>query len=296
MEKRDLIRIAEEFVVNSKENYITEEMAISEKVAGMKIFDAPIFAFCSADDECFALLKQPSAIGEHFMLPREWMPPSKTVISFFLPFSEEVRKGNRKDMSWPSEEWLHGRIEGQILVNKLCMHLRSELESAGYESIVPSLDERFWSNTNGTNHETMFTSNWSERHAAFVCGLGTFGLSKGLITPKGMAGRFGSIITGLHLSPDRRDYENVYEYCSMCGKCVKNCPINAITMENGKDHFICSEFLNKTREKHSPRYGCGKCQVDVPCECRIPVLHGKDYRLIMSNGKAICYVKPRGLL
>jgi epoxyqueuosine reductase QueG len=204
------------------------------------------------------------------MLPKEWLPQCRTVISFFLPFSEAVKKGNRRDMSWPSEEWLHGRIEGQTLLNKLGMHLMSELIKAGYESIVPTLDRRFWSNKNDSYHEAAFTSNWSERHVAFICGLGTFGLSKGLITQKGIAGRFGSILTELYLSPDKREYENIYEYCSMCGKCVKNCPVSAISIENGKNHTICSRFLDTTAEKYQPRYGCGKCQVCVPCESGIP--------------------------
>jgi epoxyqueuosine reductase QueG len=103
-----------------------------------------------------------------------------------------------------------------------------------------------------------------------VCGLGTFGLSKGLITSKGIAGRFGSIITSLYLPPNKREYEEIYEYCSMCGACVKKCPVNAISIEKGKNHIICSKFLNQTVEKYKPRYGCGKCQVGVPCESMIP--------------------------
>ncbi len=235
-----------------------------------QIINTPIFAFASADYEYFRLLKQPIAIGEHFLLPKEWLPQSQTVISFFLPFTEEVKRGNKRDRFWPSEEWLHGRIEGQIFINKLCMHLKDLLIKAGYDSLVPSLDERFWSNNHSTKYKMKFTSNWSERHVAFVCGLGTFGLSKGLITQKGMAGRFGSIITELYLPADKRKYEYIYEYCSMCGKCIKNCPVNAISVENGKDHNLCSKFLERTSEKYNPRYGCGKCQVDVPCESRIP--------------------------
>jgi epoxyqueuosine reductase len=270
MDKQDLIKSAENFVENSQDNYISKEKAISENVVGMRIYDAPIFAFASAEDEYFKSLKQPSAIGEHFLLPKEWLTGAKTVISFFLPFSEVVKKGNKRDMSLPSEEWLHGRIEGQAMMNKLCMHLKSELINAGYRSLVPSMDERFWSNTDKPGHEEKFTSNWSERHVAYVCGHGTFGLSKGLITKKGMAGRFGSIVTELYLPPDRRGYEDIYEYCSMCGKCVKNCPANAISLENGKNHQLCSEFLDMTAEKFKPRYGCGKCQVSVPCESGIP--------------------------
>ena len=273
MEKQELIKSAEYYLEHSQDNHISEETAISKSVVGLKIFDAPIFACGASDDEYFTLLKQQAAIGEHFMLPTEWLPEARTVISVFLPFSEEVRKGNSRNMTWPSDEWLHARIEGQILLNKLCMHLKSELSNAGYQSIIPAMDERFWSNTDGPAHEEKFTSNWSERHAAFVCGHGTFGLSKGLITQKGIAGRFGSIVTELYLSPDVRDYRDIYEYCSMCGRCAKNCPVDAISKETGKNHSLCSEFLDETKVKHNPRYACGKCQVHVPCEFKIPNYH-----------------------
>ena len=280
MNKQDLIKMASDFVENSKDNIITKEIALSDNVVGMKIFDAPIFAFGAADDEYFKLLKNTSVIGKHFLLPQEWLPQSKTVISFFLPFSQAVKEGNRRNMAWPSEEWLHGRIEGQAFLKKLCQHLKSELINTGNSSLVPSLDKRFMAkgklkssekeSDNKNEINLQFTSNWSERHVAFVCGLGTFGLSKGLITKKGVAGRLGSIITELYLPPDKREYETIYEYCSMCGACVKNCPANAISIDKGKNHILCSDFLDKTIEKYKPRYGCGKCQVRVQCESGIP--------------------------
>jgi ferredoxin len=174
---------------------------------------------------------------------------------------------------WPSDEWLHGFADGQAFLNQLGRHLKVELIKAGYGSLVPSSDERFWGRTGFNNSlpsDLLYTSNWSERHAAFVCGLGTFGLSEGLITSKGMAGRFGSIITEMYLSPDRREYQNVDECCTRCGKCAKNCPVNAISLEEGKNHSICSKFLGQILEKYWPRYGCGKCQINVPCESKIP--------------------------
>lgn len=280
MDKKDIVKMATCFVENSEHNLIPEEIALSDTVVGLKIFEAPIFEFGAADDQYFKVLKEPSVIGEHFMPPQDWLPQPKTVISFFLPFTEAVKKGNRRDMSWPSEEWLHGRIEGQALVIKLCQYLSSELINAGYKSLAPSLDERFWAqmgqnigtqnSDNNSINDGLFTSNWSERHVAFICGLGTFGLSKGLITEKGIAGRFGSIITELELPPNTRIYESIYGNCSMCGACVKNCPVNAISLDKGKNHELCHKFINKTQEKHKPRYGCGKCQVGVPCESRIP--------------------------
>jgi epoxyqueuosine reductase QueG len=239
----------------------------------MKIFEKPIFAFGSPDDQCFSSFKEPSVIGDHFKLPGEWLPEVKTVISFFLPFTMAVKKGNRRDNLWPSDEWLHGRIEGQALLKKLCIYLQQELIREGYNSLVPSLDERFWSKTGpktDEGSELSFTSNWSERHVAFASGLGTFGLSRGIITSKGMAGRIGSVLTELYLPPDQKKYENIYENCSMCGACVKRCPVNAISIETGKNHTVCSAFVDKTMEKHKPRYACGKCQTGVPCESRIP--------------------------
>lgn len=274
MTKQQIIQAAENFTDHSKDNYISEEIAISQKSINLRMYEMPIFAFASAEDAYFYLLKEPYAIGEHFMLPSEWLPGAKTVISFFLPFSLAVREGNKEVKDWPSEEWLHGRIEGQSFLNSLCLFLKSQLNNAGYDSVVPSLEPGFFSNMGRNKHpektNRLFTSNWSERHVAFVCGLGTFGLSKGLITRKGVAGRFGSIVTRLTLSPDNREYEGIDEYCNKCGKCAVNCPVGAISVEKGKDHSICSDYLDVTLEKFNPRYGCGKCQVNVPCENKIP--------------------------
>lgn len=274
MNKQDLIKIASDFVENSKDNYISNAIAISESVVGMKIFEAPIWGFAASDDDYFTLFKEPTIIGEHFLKPKEWLPQSKSVISFFLPFTDVVKNSNRHEKLWPSEEWLHGRIEGQSFINKLCIYLQSQLINAGYNSLVPTLDKRFWFksclNKDTPHPEASFTSNWSERHAAFVGGLGTFGLSKGLITSKGTSGRIGSIITELYLSSRKREYENIYEYCSKCGACVKKCPANAISIDKGKNHIICSNFADTIYEKYKPRHGCGECQTGVPCESSIP--------------------------
>lgn len=267
MNKKNLGEFAKEFVQNSDYNFVSKQIAITDELAGMKIFEEPIFAFGSAKDDGFQELKNPVAIGEHFILPKEWLPSANTVISYFFPFTDEVIKSNRKDNQWPSNEWLHGRIEGQKFIKEFNIFLNAKIINEGYESLVPTLDSRFWS----SSEENPFTSNWSERHVAFVCGLGTFGLSKGIITEKGMAGRLGSIVTQLKLEPDKKKYTDVYEYCSMCGACIRKCPVHAISIDTGKDHNKCSAFLDMIAEKYKPRYGCGKCQVSVPCERRISI-------------------------
>ncbi|MTI96289.1 MAG: epoxyqueuosine reductase [Firmicutes bacterium] len=271
MNKQALIQKACNFLENCEDNYLKPEIAIEDRMAGMRIYEAPLFGFGVAQDEHFVLLKKEDAVGDHFMLPQDWLPEARTVISFFLPYTDAVRNSNRSEMRWPSGEWLHGRIEGQKVLNKLTKFLQDELIAAGFASIAPPLDERIWSKQKpDDNDKYSFTSNWSERHVAFVCGLGTFGLSRGLITEKGMAGRFGSVITELALSPTERKYEDVYEYCTLCGGCIRQCPVGAISFDEGKDHTICCDFLDVVKERFAPRYGCGKCQVGVPCETGIP--------------------------
>lgn len=272
LNKQDLIQFAVDFTEQSPDNVIGREAAVSPDMEGLRLFEAPLVRFGDAADPLFRRLKEPDAVGEHFILPREWLGSGETVLSFFLPFTERVKTGNTGDKTWPSPEWLHGRIEGQKFVSLLASHLRDELVRNGFDVVIPIQDSRFAGGATVDGVRNPFTSNWSERHVGYVCGLGTFGLSKGLITEAGIAGRMGSLVTSLKIPADERVYSGIYDYCSMCGDCVARCPVRAISPESGKNHKKCSDFLDITLEKHKPYYGCGKCQVGVSCQNRIPVL------------------------
>lgn len=211
------------------------------------------------------------------MTPCEWLPGAKSVVSIFFPFSEAVKKSNAGNLQEPSPEWLHGRIEGHAFLVSMMLDLCTWLKKQGIGACFPSMDPRFASIGNGKSKlpdpripAGAFGSNWSERHAAFVCGLGTFGLSKGLITQKGIAGRFGSVVVDCSLKPDVRPYTEIYEYCTRCGACISRCPVGAISLQEGKKHLPCSDYLEDTMRRYSPRYGCGKCQTAVPCQSEIP--------------------------
>lgn len=262
----DIIMLSEKFINDSPNNYIDEETALNPRCAGIKIYEAPIFAFGAASDELYVKYKASDVIGSHFLSPTEWLPITKTVISFFLPYTDRIKAANSIDCCSPADEWLHGRYEGQQLLKLLLEYLVKVISEAGFKSLAPSIDQQFKTSNNGN-----WTSNWSERHIAYACGLGTFGLSRVIITKRGMSGRLGSVLTELDLPKDNRDYNNIYEYCTMCGECIDRCPVQAISFDNGMNRTLCSDFLDKVREKHSPRYGCGKCQTGVPCESEIPI-------------------------
>jgi epoxyqueuosine reductase QueG len=263
----------EKYVENGKNNYIDKSIALSPEMIGLKMFDAPLVGFASADDEIFSKLKNKGVIGPHFKTPEEWVEGAKSVISIFLPFAKRIKDSNKIRPDWPSNEWFHARIEGQAFVEELCLFVKDYLEKNGFKALIPSMDGKFSVKspyTDDRGSQEFFTSNWSERHAAYICGLGTFGLSKGLITARGVAGRIGSIVTSASFEPLKRLYSSITEYCNSCGLCAKNCPVRAISPETGKNHSICSAFLEQTRAKHKPWYGCGKCQVNVSCENKIP--------------------------
>lgn len=269
MDKTLIEKTIIDFTANSDQNYITEQKALTKDMVGLRIWDHPIIGYASADNLYLNTIKDVPEANLNLEPPSYWLPEAKTIISFFLPFTERIRNSNVKE-SQPSTEWLHGRIEGQEFIGSLLKHLKEVLEEAGYKTVVPLLDSRFHARTSGDIKENEFSSNWSERHVAYAAGLGTFSLNKGIITKKGIAGRFGSLITTAEVAPTQPEYADLYEYCIMCGICAKRCPQNAISIENGKIHKPCADYLNEIEAKNPPYYGCGKCQVGVPCESQIP--------------------------
>jgi epoxyqueuosine reductase QueG len=264
-----------EAVRSSEHNYVSESMALTPEDVGKRLYDDPIIAIGSADDPMWEEMKAPQAVGTLFRTPKEWLPQGRCVVSYFAPFSDFVVEGNKKDRVEVGNGWLYARVEGQAFLTEINHFLEQWFESQRVKALSPYASEEFkyvfeaGSCDDIADKSLSFTSNWSERHVAFICGLGTFGLSKGLITRCGVAGRFGSVIVDAPLEVTPRPYTEIYEYCTMCGACMR-CPGEAITLAEGKSHTLCSAYVNTMRVKYAPRFGCGKCQVNVPCERGIP--------------------------
>jgi len=205
-----------------------------------------------------------------------------TVISWILPQRKYVRKTNRLSKKYPSEEWARIRVFGEEFNVALRRHLVERLEVAGHKAVAPMLVPNW---TYVKSERFSYASSWSERHAAHAAGLGTFGLCDGLITAHGKAMRTGSVIAQLPVEPDPRPYSDHHAYClfytdGTCGKCIDRCPVRAIT-ENGHNKEKCKQHLTISREyvKETYKfegYGCGLCQVGVPCESIIPVKTARD--------------------
>ncbi len=142
----DFKALAEEAYQNPG-NYVAAGEAISADLAGLRIYDAPIFAVGDASDPMFEGLRRPEAVGPQFRLPGEWLPDAKRVVSFFLPFSREIKRSNETQRSEPSPQWLHGRIEGQRFLMNFARRLCDALEAAGEKALIPVAQKEFaaWS-------------------------------------------------------------------------------------------------------------------------------------------------------
>lgn len=275
MTREELTDEIERYLNQDGHNRISGEDAMRDDLAGMRVFEKPLVGIADAGDPFFEKFRDPTVVRDDYLTPEEWLPGARSVISVFLPFTEIIRTTNRTDPGIPSDEWQHGRIEGQEIVENTALYLCGFLEDRGAEALFPVRDERF--------NVKERKANWSERHTAYACGIGTFGMSRGIITEKGMAGRLLSVITAVELPATERSYSDPYEYCIKCGKCAGNCPVQAIDKKKvlnlAKDNRTCREYLARMHElpvrgkSRKQRYGCGKCQVNVPCESRRPDLH-----------------------
>ena len=284
----NLQKIAQEYLFEGERNAVAETEALSKEYAGMPIFRPPVLVgISSACDPLYLRLKDKSVIGGLYRHPAEWVGNAESVISVFLPFSKEVCGDNSADNKTFSYGWMHARNEGQALLNAVGIRLKETIEEKGGVAVIPSLDSRFrYVMPDKSRGETHANSVWSERHVAYISGLGTFGLSTCLITKEGTAGRFISIVTDMKLEPTPRDYTDIHEYCIKCGRCLKNCPVDAIYKTafskdggniddelkslNLKDMQKCSDYVDLSEKMYYPRYGCGKCQVNVPCMDKRP--------------------------
>ena len=245
-------------------------------------FDPPLVGFAGLDDPLFTDYKE--IIGDFHLTPRELLaanfddePAAGTVISWILPVSETIRQSNRHETEFPSREWTHARFHGESLNGLLRRHLVDWLTDQGYRALAPQFAQQLRELPETPKGRA---STWSERHAAYAAGLGTFSLNDGLITAKGIAHRCGSVVTDLVLPPTPRASQGYADNClylreGSCGACVGRCPVGAISFAGHDKERCCAYVYGAVPAAVAEKFGvkatgCGLCQTRVPCESGIP--------------------------
>lgn len=275
----ELVAAIRRWVAESPDNTL-------QNAANDKAFADPLVGFAAGDDAYWPTFKE--HVGPFSWTPEEAFaqafpenPASAdklTVISWILPQTEATRLASRKEKTYPPESWARARFYGETVNDKLRHYVIGLLRDRGIRAVAPVLLPG-WSRM--PSDKFTFSSKWSERHAAFVAGLGTFGLCDGLITAKGKAMRTGSIVAEVRIPASARPYTDHREYClwfsqGTCKKCIPRCPVDALS-EQGHNKVICAHHTHGTCKQFITEhygfegYACGLCQTGVPCEFRIPV-------------------------
>lgn len=271
-------------------DYVAKAPTNSIRNAGNeKAWAEPLVGFSRGDDSIYQFFKED--IGSFYWTPLEIFKlafPESTVkagelsvISWVLPHTESIKADLRAQTKIPSEKWIRARTYGGEFIDELLRHVADTLTRSGHPAVAPTLTKNF-----GTTaiHQGKYglSASWSERHAAYASGLGTFGLCDGLITAKGKAIRCASVVAQIDVPPTPRPYKDHHAYClhyakGTCGMCMGRCPAGAVK-KSGHDKQACGAQCTRTSEyAHNqlglPKgaYGCGFCQTGVPCESRIPV-------------------------
>jgi hypothetical protein len=260
---------------------------------GEAAWDAPLVGFADGDDPLFQDYRR--IIGDFHVTPRAALemriratdcsrplPATVTVIAFVLPSTSATRQSQHGETTICSPRWNAVRWHGQECIARLSRHLVTLLEDQGYHAVAPELAPWFEVKRDVPGGPA---SRWSQRHVAYAAGLGTFSLNDGLITPKGLAVRLGSVVCDLPIPASPRPPGSHTAYClfyrhGACGRCAARCPVGAITAR-GHDKAACAAYLRTGMPARlqaegrtgyiGPYPGCGLCQTDVPCENRIPV-------------------------
>ena len=246
------------------------------------IFDEPLVKFADGDDPIFTEYK--TIIAPTHLTPREALaktfnkspediPAHLSVISWILPFTGKIRESNRRHTLTPSRLWLNAYLCGEEFNDALREHVVELLTEMGYLAVAPVIQPYFKKEYRPVNEKASY-SNWSERHIAYAAGLGTFSLSDGFITERGIAHRCGSVVTDLVLPVSPRTAKNPYSNClfyvnGSCRACIARCPVGAIS-ENGHDKIKCLGKLRLSEKYKVGALACGLCQTKVPCEFRNP--------------------------
>jgi epoxyqueuosine reductase len=252
------------------------------------IFETPLVNFADGNDPLFTEYK--TIIGPDYETPREALarmtgkkpaelPEKIAVVSWILPVQAKTRASNRAETKVPSRYWSHTRWYGEIFNEALREHMSQFLKDKGYMAGAPA-SKPFLKYFNSPK-QWLYTS-WSERHTAYAAGLGTFGLSAGFITEKGIAHRCGSVITDMPLPISPRPAKGPFANCLFlasgeCGQCIQRCPAGAIT-EKGHNQLKCAEYCRDLGFNPNNPYdpavsvaGCGLCQTKVMCEAVNPM-------------------------
>ncbi len=249
--------------------WITDYVAsYHEKYNQIAIWRKPLLISAVADSR-FHSLKQ-ITVPDH-ALPRDLLPGARSLLVWFIPFKHHIQLDNT-DGRYPSLSWGRAYASTNEMIGRVGSSMKRVIENAGGEAALTPATHNF--------DKERLISLWSHKHLGHLAGLGRYGVNCQLITPSGCSGRLGSLVTDLDLGD--HPLVTADEICLVkagkkCGKCMKSCPVNALS-ESGVDKPACYSRLRTNYHRLMEPDGlpattdvCAKCQVGMPCSLKAPI-------------------------
>lgn len=193
-----------------------------------------------------------------------------SVVSFALHYSKEAVTDNAKEKEYPSYSWFEmtDRFFNEIH-EPLSKYIQGLFDDSNI--VFPTKSKLYV--IDGT--EKIKIANWSERHVAFGCSLGSFGLHGALITELGCTVRLISIVTDKEFEHYKEPFKDIYANCLYyqdkgCKQCVHRCPVGSVTSEIRIIENCFDREYVENKKISFEMYGkeitaCGLCMTGVPC-------------------------------
>lgn len=251
--------------MNSLNEFITNEIKNIVRLSNLSTtYRTPLVCFGDAQNPLFNDLK--NIIDEDHYLPSDLLEDAKTVVSFFIPFNEDILYDNLKS-DIITKEWAYAKKDTEYIIDAIIEEMKIKLSNISIK-VSSNPSKAPYTSDN-------FIHKWSQRHVGYICGLGNFGLNHLLITESGCAGRYGSFVIDAETDYDSTVSEEycLYKINKSCGACVKNCPSNALTYD-GIDKAKCSSSMDVINKEYyngiNALKSCGKC-IALPCALKRPL-------------------------
>lgn len=198
--------------------------------------------------------------------PRSLWPEVNTVIVIGLPMSLPVVD------SAPSI-WYHELYKTvNTLLDQYGYRIATSLTGRGFPSVAIPRDGYGSIEVLKEKPVAFF----SHRHAAFLAGLGNFGVNNTLLTPEfGPRVRFASVFTTAEISPTPLMDEPL---CTKCMQCVEACPVNALPGEDYPSGLTDKRTCAARAEALNKRFlsPCGICIKACPIGRDRGIYHRQD--------------------
>jgi Uncharacterized Fe-S protein len=224
----------------------------------------PIVGFTTADDPGFMELR--NTISPNHFFPEDMLPGARSVVSFFVPVSEDIALGNIEEKI-PSFDYAHVKWAQKGLMADIIAGLSVRLKEDGIRCSV---------NTEGKIPFVLEPPYhpWLQKPIAVMCGVGRFGINRQIITESGCAGRLGSVVIDAETEPTGKIEEELCPYFidKSCGVCVRNCPVGALGYDC-IDRHRCKMQIHSIHERYNGDKkivdSCAQC-VALPCATGLP--------------------------